>query len=66
MATNEDRVGANSGLPVVETDQPLGMLRPGPTARSGSRSFLNDGLFADAGWEPAARGFDRSLWPDLQ
>ena len=64
MATNDNRVAANSGQPAVETDQPLGMLPPGPAARS--RSFLNDGLFADSGWEPAGRGFDRSLWPDLQ
>ncbi|WP_306909163.1 hypothetical protein [Arthrobacter sp. B3I9] len=66
MATNEDRAGAEGRQPVVETDHPVGKPQPGPSANARSRSLLHDDLFAEAVVEPAARGFDRSLWPDLR
>ena len=66
MATNEDHAGADAGQPVKETDHQVDMRRAGMTAHSRSRSFLHGGFSADAAVEPAARGYDRSLWPDLQ
>lgn len=66
MATNEDLPGTDGGQPVVGTDHQVDTPQPRPAANSRSRSFLHDGLLADAAVEPAARGFDRSLWPDLR
>jgi hypothetical protein len=66
MATNEDRAGADGGQPAAETDHQGGKPQPGPAANGRSRSLLHDGVFAEAAVEPAARGFDRSLWPDLR
>jgi hypothetical protein len=70
MAANENPAAAGEtvfrfGAPIVGTEHPKDVWRPGATATAGSRSLLHDDFYADPVIRPAVEPFNRSGWPGL-